>query len=741
MGIVELPSATARQLGASLDIVDPSALTKELLENSIDAGATHISILISPNTVDKILVRDNGSGILPADFDALGRRSHTSKLNTIDDLRKRGIKTLGFRGQALASANSIAALTITTRVCGDAVASQLRLKPGVGGVEGRGVTPAPVGTTVKAEFLFEKMPIRKRYAIKESQKTLLKIKELLRAYALARPDIKLSFKVLNDSKNGWDYAPSRTTTLQDAALQIFGRDLLNQCTYVERTRDFPNVEDELNVDEGVVMGLQALLPKPGPDLTQAKTKGRFFSVNSRPIASNRGISLRFISTVKTFLSEASGDHAATSRVSIPFIQLNIQCDPNRYDVNITPLKDELLFEEEEKIMRCFEALCRTTYQQSAQEARQPEDKSRQGVDFSAMLQGVGKHPTPESSPLGKDTSLSIDNKMNGQNESLKIGESLPHKEASNSDVQEGTGESSSYTPMRTGFGVNLDRTHSNGTDKVSSSDEVMIQIPLRPLLPNKCVSTKGKPKASTSLPGQALSMGDIHRYFKPTNQLDFEIATDDTATETNQSTAPPSPQPMSSERIGHRRLPLQPVPEGRLNILNNDNGDNLRLDHDNEAHSPPILSPIAGRRMGSRQRLNPMRHIEAVITVPVRDKVADWPPELEEVLQLPGGEDCIQMRLPEQLHRPGSNVKRVQACLDQEGSYLFLNRQITIWIIALELLLAFLFTILAPLGPPPLTHTTFQLQISIKQSKRSQASCYQALKPHWKGLVQQCQDR
>ncbi|KAK7228687.1 hypothetical protein V2G26_000857 [Clonostachys chloroleuca] len=263
-------------------------------------------------------------------------------------------------------------------------------------------------------------------------------------------------------------------------------ELLNQCTYVEMKWDFPNAGDKLNVDEGIVTGLQAFLPKPGVDLTKAKAKGRFFSVNSRPIASNRGISLRFISTVKTFLSEASGDHAATSRVSIPFIQLNIQCDPDRYDVNVTPLKDELLFAEEEKVMRCFETLCCRTYQQSAQEAHQPEDKSRQVVDFSGTLQDVGKHPTPDTSPLGKDPSLSMYNKMNRQNESLQIGRSLPNKEASNSDVQEGTGESTSYAPMRTGFGVNLDRTQSNGTDKVSSSDEVMIQIPLRPLLPNKC---------------------------------------------------------------------------------------------------------------------------------------------------------------------------------------------------------------------------------------------------------------
>ncbi|CAH0059696.1 unnamed protein product [Clonostachys solani] len=605
MSIVELPSATARQLGASLDIVDPLALTKELLENSIDAGATHISILISPNTVDKILVRDNGFGIPPADFDALGRRSHTSKLETIDDFQKRGIRTLGFRGQALASANSIAAITITTRACGDAVASQLRLKHGFGGVEGRDVTSAPVGTTVKAEFLFETMPIRKRYAIKESQKTLSKIKELLRAFALARPDIKLSFKVLNDSKNGWDYAPSRTATVQDAAMQIFGRELLNQCSYVEMKRDFPNAGDELNVGEGVVMGFQAFLPKPGLDLTKAKAKGRFFSVNSRPIASNREISLRFISTVKTFLSEASGNLAAASRASIPFMQLNIQCDPNSYDVNVTPLKDEVLFAEEEQVMRCFEALCRTIYQQSAEEAHQPEEKSRQDVDFSVILQDADKHPTPDSSPLGKDTGFSVDNKMSRQNESLQIGQSLLNKEASNSDVQEGIGESTSYTPMRTGFGVNLDHTQSSGTDKVSSSDEVMIQIPLRPLLPNKCVSTKGKPKASTSLPGQALSMGDIHRYFKPTNQYDFEIATDDTATEPNQLTAPPSPRLVSSERIRNRRLPLQPVGEGRLNILNNEGGDRSRLDDGNEVHLPPILSPIAGRMIGSGQHLNP----------------------------------------------------------------------------------------------------------------------------------------
>ncbi|KAF6844147.1 DNA mismatch repair [Colletotrichum musicola] len=158
MPIKQLPQCTTRQLGSSTAILSPVSLVKELVENSIDAEASSIEIIISPNLVDKIQVRDNGKGISPRDYDALGRRAHTSKLRTFEELQRRGGRTLGFRGDALASANTPSVLTITTRTDEDLVANQLILNPSGGGLSARKPVSAPVGTTIDATDLFSGFP-------------------------------------------------------------------------------------------------------------------------------------------------------------------------------------------------------------------------------------------------------------------------------------------------------------------------------------------------------------------------------------------------------------------------------------------------------------------------------------------------------------------------------------------------------------------------------------------------------
>src|SRR5690348_6177351 len=108
MPISALSEGTVRTLGSALVITSPLLLLKELLDNAIDSGATSVDVIVSPNTVDKIEVRDNGHGIDPGNFESLGRPGHTSKLRSFDELSKVGATTLGFRGAALASANTLA---------------------------------------------------------------------------------------------------------------------------------------------------------------------------------------------------------------------------------------------------------------------------------------------------------------------------------------------------------------------------------------------------------------------------------------------------------------------------------------------------------------------------------------------------------------------------------------------------------------------------------------------------------
>ncbi|KAJ9157385.1 hypothetical protein NKR23_g712 [Pleurostoma richardsiae] len=180
MPISALPEATVRLLGSPLVITTPVSVVKELVENAIDARATSIEVLVSRNTVDKIQVRDNGDGIASCDYDCLGRRGRTSKLRSFEEIRLVGGTSFGFRGEALASANALGMITITTRTSTDPVATKLHLAPGVGGVTNQERTSAPVGTTVSVKDIFASLPVRKKIATKEAPKTISRsVMELL----------------------------------------------------------------------------------------------------------------------------------------------------------------------------------------------------------------------------------------------------------------------------------------------------------------------------------------------------------------------------------------------------------------------------------------------------------------------------------------------------------------------------------------------------------------------------------
>ncbi|KAK1982594.1 DNA mismatch repair protein MutL [Colletotrichum cereale] len=229
MSIAQLPESTCRLLKSTTVVISPLSLVKELVDNAIDANAANIEIGISANTVDNIQVRDNGHGINPEDYHAIGRRSHTSKLRTFEELQFKGGKTLGFRGDALASMNTCSKLTITTRTSQDEVAASLELKKDVGGIADKRLAPGPVGTTVHVSDLFAGVPVRRQLAIKESKKSHGQIKELLQTYAVTRPHIKLSLKVLKNHKLSWSYAPGPGAHVREAVLQVFGSDLVSQC--------------------------------------------------------------------------------------------------------------------------------------------------------------------------------------------------------------------------------------------------------------------------------------------------------------------------------------------------------------------------------------------------------------------------------------------------------------------------------------------------------------------------------
>lgn len=400
MSIKALPGEATRLLDASSLIANPVSLVKELVDNAIDAHATSIEVLIAPNTVDKIEVRDNGHGILRSDFDLLGRPGHTSKLTCLDDLHTRPSDeaSLGFRGQGLAAAATLGYVAITTRTRADSVAASFRLAPGStsgsnsGGIVGESLKPAPnpVGTSITVTCLFSSLPVRRRAATQDSAKAVAAIKALLYGYALARPQLRLGFKVFQKPELTWNYSHRSTQQMasteaarcsmemREATRVLFGNEVARQCQDVvvsavelfalsaggsQRTLA-QTLAQTLSGDDAI-RGLvfEALLPQPGADLSKLAAGG-FVSVDGRPLSAHHrgGIVGKLLALFRAHLARSTASEPHQQRhIRDAFMRLNIRCPADSYDPNVEPSKTDVLFGNQKLLCDAFERLCVRLY--------------------------------------------------------------------------------------------------------------------------------------------------------------------------------------------------------------------------------------------------------------------------------------------------------------------------------------------------------------------------------------------
>ncbi|KAI1188890.1 hypothetical protein F5B17DRAFT_451117 [Nemania serpens] len=402
--ISRLPDSATQLISAHVVVVTPVLLVKELLDNAIDAKATSIEILVSRDTISRIEIRDDGVGIHPDDYDALGRRGYTSKLRSMEELGDVVRKTLGFRGEALASVNSMADVIITTKISTEPVAHVLQLVPNEGGILTQTSTSAPAGTTVCVTKLFGRQPVREQMAAKEAKKILDKIQELLRSYAMTRPQLKLMLKILQTPTTIWSYSPKRNATPIEAVLQLFGAEVASNCV-LRRFQTICSSPDNdsstQNPEERTKdsFTLEALLINPDAD-RQRILRGHYFSVDGRPINAGRGIARRLLSIYVEHLKLST----PVKNISDCFIRLSICCPPGTYDANIEPSKDEVLFCDEQAIIDAFRHLCGELYKPATVERGGLDTTNSQGHSASPMS-SLGQAQLRR--PLRSQTQLSI----------------------------------------------------------------------------------------------------------------------------------------------------------------------------------------------------------------------------------------------------------------------------------------------------------------------------------------------
>ncbi|EDO01751.1 hypothetical protein SS1G_04226 [Sclerotinia sclerotiorum 1980 UF-70] len=477
MTINALSASTIHLLGSSQVLTTPASLIKELIDNALDAKATCIDILISQNTIDKIEVRDNGDGIQLDDLDALGRRGHTSKLRTFTELRNLGGRSLGFRGEALASACQLGDVSITTKTDGQPVGTRVKLKA-MGGIQSQSRTSHPIGTTVCVMNFMSKLPVRKQTALKEAPKTIGKIQELVKRYALARVSIKLTFKIVKGSKGAWSYAPRPHGGIKDSVSLIIGRDAALQCSETSMLfSDLPDHEG-LNVLAGVGTAnevaashfcLKAFLPRNDADLNKLG-KGQYLSVDSRPVASERGTMKKIITIFKKYVRSALTAESSSEKIKNPFIRLNIVCPEASYDPNVEPAKDDIIFENEKLVLEAAEKMFKNFYGECdtviSRLAKNSIETDSAGFDILLARSTRQDFPTP-SAIVGAPLTLKDTHFVTSSNSNImsNVGPVITNDassiaESENSEVS----EESSALGMNRKWGCDMSQDYTEYTD-------------------------------------------------------------------------------------------------------------------------------------------------------------------------------------------------------------------------------------------------------------------------------------
>ncbi len=228
MGIKILNPEIAEQIAAGEVVENPASVIKELVENSLDAGATMVEIKVIESGLKEIRIIDNGSGILSDETALAFERHATSKISLIDDLQN--IKTLGFRGEALASIGAVSKVLLTTRTPGELSGTHIRVEGGI--ISPPEETGSPSGTEIVVRDLFYNTPARLAFLKSRSQE-MRRISSLLTGLAFSYPEV--AFYLWNDQR--LVFKTKGDGQITDIIAEAYGKDAANAMTEIKPLTD------------------------------------------------------------------------------------------------------------------------------------------------------------------------------------------------------------------------------------------------------------------------------------------------------------------------------------------------------------------------------------------------------------------------------------------------------------------------------------------------------------------------
>ncbi|MDU1598895.1 DNA mismatch repair endonuclease MutL [Peptostreptococcus anaerobius] len=309
-----LDDSTINKIAAGEVVERPSSIIKELVENSIDAGSSYISIEIENGGKGLIRIIDNGSGIDKDDVNKAFLRHATSKINTVEDLSS--LESLGFRGEALASIAAVSKLEMLTKT--EEALIGLRIVLDGGKIREKEATSANRGTQISVRDLFFNTPARRKF-LKSNQAEAQAITDIVNKIAIGNPSIKI--KYINNSKT--IYETLGDGSIINAIRMIYGRDISENLIEIDYRSKYFNISGYLGNN----------------NIYRGNRNHQHLYINGRYIKSPN-ISKKINDAYKAIIP--------INKYPIYFV--NISVDPAKVDVNIHPSKLEVKFDQEEEIL-------------------------------------------------------------------------------------------------------------------------------------------------------------------------------------------------------------------------------------------------------------------------------------------------------------------------------------------------------------------------------------------------------
>ncbi|WP_096592674.1 DNA mismatch repair endonuclease MutL [Halorubrum ezzemoulense] len=330
--IERLDERTVQRIAAGEVVERPASVVKELVENSLDAGASRVAVSVEAGGTEGIRVRDDGVGIPEDQLEAAVAEHATSKIGDIEDL-DRGVATLGFRGEALYTVGAVSRLTVRSRPPEAEAGAEITVAGGdVGEARPAG---CPAGTTVEVDDLFYNTPAREKF-LKRTATEFDHVNTVVTGYALANPDVAVSLE--HDGRE--TFATEGNGDLRSAVLAVYGREVAESMIDVEWTPEGTDAGDD-SADAPVrrVTGLVS-----HPETTRSTRDYLSTYVNGRYVTA---------STLREATLEAYGGQLAPDRY--PFAVLFVEVPAGDVDVNVHPRKLEVRFDEEPAVREAVEA--------------------------------------------------------------------------------------------------------------------------------------------------------------------------------------------------------------------------------------------------------------------------------------------------------------------------------------------------------------------------------------------------